>query len=124
MSVFNSLKKSLGFSVNDKKVILTDETDMDDVIIPEQSFYEIILIKPKTIDDMDYVHDQIVEENNPVIVDLSYFEEEGLDSFQMAGEKIKILRQNFNAESILLSHGAKNMIIISPSRVKLKVRND
>ena len=46
----------------------------DYVIIPEQSYYEIILIRPKTIDDINYVVDQVLEEKNPVIVDLSFLE--------------------------------------------------
>ena len=47
--------------------------DFDDVepIIPEQSFYEIVLIRPKTIDDINYVVDQVLEEKNPVLLDLS-----------------------------------------------------
>jgi SepF-like predicted cell division protein (DUF552 family) len=69
---------------------------------------------------MDYVFDQIVEENNPVIVDLGYFEEEGIDTFQMAGEKINILRQEHGAESILLCNTSeKNLIVITPSRINI-----
>lgn len=48
--------------------------DDDYVIIPEQSFYEIALIRPKSIDDVNYVVDQVVEEKNPVILDLSFLE--------------------------------------------------
>ena len=39
--------------------------DFDDVvIIPEQSYYEIVLIRPKSIDDINYVVDQVLGEKN------------------------------------------------------------
>lgn len=125
MTFIDTFKKSLGFSEKEKKPInphdfVTEMFDSEDYIEPEQPFYEIVLIRPRSLDDMDYVFDQIVEENNPVIVDLGYLEEEGIDAFQMAGEKIKILRQEYNAESILLCNTQdKNMIILAPSRIKI-----
>ena len=52
---------------------LSSHSYYDDVSIsPEQSFYEIMLIRPKTIDDINYVVDQVLEESNPVILDLSF----------------------------------------------------
>jgi len=122
MSLIGKFKESLGLKEkeheNSKDFI--DELLGDDVIEPVQAFYEIVLIRPQSMDDMDYVVDQVSEENNPVIVDLGYFEEEGLDAFQMAVEKIDILRQKHGAESILLCNAPdKNMIIISPPRINL-----
>ena len=43
---------------------LSSHSYYDDVSIsPEQSFYEIMLIRPKTIDDINYVVDQVLEES-------------------------------------------------------------
>lgn len=92
----------------------------DDVIIPEQSFYEIVLIRPKTIDDINYVVDQVIEEQNPVIVDLSFLEKESAPNFKLAGEKIKQMRARYGAQALLLSRTEeKNLIIISPKKVKV-----
>ncbi len=132
MSFTDNLKKSLGFEEGEFGSGYTfdnygeEEPFFEDFdpIIPEQSFYEIILIKPKSIDDMDYVFDQVVEENNPVIMDLSFIEKKGDNEFRQAGERLKVLRQQYNAEAILLSHSEdKNLIIITPARIKL-VRKD
>ncbi|MDR2967052.1 MAG: cell division protein SepF [Methanobacteriaceae archaeon] len=124
MSFLDKFRESLGFAKKEKKSIksndFVNEILDDDVIEPMQPFYEIILIRPESMDDMDYVSDQIIEENNPVIVDLGYFEEEGIDTFQMAGNKINILRQKHGAESILLCNSSdKNLIIISPQRINI-----
>ena len=71
---------------------LSSHSYYDDVSIsPEQSFYEIMLIRPKTIDDINYVVDQVLEESNPVILDLSFLEKESPANFKLAGEKIKVL---------------------------------
>ena len=95
--------------------------DFDDfVIVPEQSFYEIVLIRPKTIDDINYVVDQVIEEKNPVIVDLSFLEKESEPNFKLAGEKIKQMRARYGAQALLLSRTEdKNLIIISPKKVKV-----
>jgi len=126
MSFIDKFKESLGFSGKEKKPVMSNEfvnemlNDEDDYIDSIQPFYEIILIRPHSIDDMDYVSDQIIEGENPVIVDLGYLEQEGVDTFQMAGEKINFLRQNHDAESILLCNGSeKNLIIIAPSRINI-----
>ena len=67
---------------------LSSHSYYDDVSIsPEQSFYEIMLIRPKTIDDINYVVDQVLEESNPVILDLSFLEKESPANFKLAGEK-------------------------------------
>jgi len=123
MSFMDTLKKNLGFDEETREPVTNYSDDLlenDYYIEPEQAFYEIILIRPRTDDDMDYVFDQIVEENNPVIIDLGFLENEGPDAFQMAGEKIKILRKKHNAEAISICKGAeKNMVILTPSRIKM-----
>ena len=99
--------------------------DYDDyVITPEQSYYEIVLIRPKSIDDVNYVIDQILEEKNPVILDLAFLERESPANFRLAGEKIKQLRQRYGAQALLLSRSEeRNLIIISPKKVKLINKN-
>ena len=95
--------------------------DFDDyVIIPEQSFYELVLIRPKTIDDINYVVDQVVEEKNPVILDLSFLEKESAPNYKLAGDKIKQMRARYGAQAVLLSKTEdKHLIIISPKKVKV-----
>lgn len=139
MSFTDNLKKSLGFEEDyghsfgapapsygvpeyglDISGEFGDEYLDDFTISPEQPFYEIILIKPKSMDDMDYVFDQIVEETNPVILDLSFLQKKGINEYRQAGERLKILREQYKAEAILLSQSNdKNLIIITPKRVKL-----
>ena len=95
--------------------------DYDDyVIVPEQSFYEIVLIRPKTLDDINYMVDQIIEEKNPVILDLSFLEKESPANFKLAGDKIKQMRSRYDAQALLLARSEdKNLIILSPKKVKL-----
>ena len=96
--------------------------DFDDVepIIPEQPYYEIVLIRPRTIDDINYVVDQVMEEKNPVILDLSFLESESPANFKLAGDKIKQMRARYGAQALLLSRTSeKNLIILSPKKVKL-----
>ena len=95
--------------------------DFDDyVITPEQSYYEIVLIRPKTIDDINYIVDQVIEEKNPVIVDLSFLERESIPNFRLAGDKIKQMRTRYGAQALLLSRTEeKNLIIITPNKVKV-----
>jgi SepF-like predicted cell division protein (DUF552 family) len=128
MSFTDTLKRSLGFEEN----ISTKKSNNfggnaqrnyynDDVTIsPEQSFYEIVLIRPKSLDDMNYVVDQVVEENNPVILDLSFIEKKGKREFRMAGNKLKYIREHHGAEAFLLAQCKnKNLIIVAPRRVSL-----
>lgn len=92
----------------------------DDVISPEQSFYEIVLIRPKTIDDVNYIVDQVIEENNPVIIDLSFLEKESPANFKLTGDKIKQMRAHYGAQALLLSRSSeKNLIIVVPKRVAI-----
>lgn len=91
-----------------------------EVITPEQSFYEIVLIRPKTIDDINYVVDQVLEENNPVILDLSFLERESAANFKLAGEKIKQMRARYGVQALLLARtDDKDLIIVSPKKVKV-----
>lgn len=94
--------------------------DEYEVITPEQSFYEIVLIRPKTIDDINYVVDQVLEENNPVILDLSFLERESAANFKLAGEKIKQMRTRYGVQALLLARtDDKDLIIVSPKKVKV-----
>ena len=90
------------------------------MIEPEQSYYEIVLIRPKTIDDINYIVDQVIEERNPVIVDLSFLEKESVPNFRLAGDKIKQMRSRYGAQALLLSRSEeKNLIIITPKKVQV-----
>ena len=90
------------------------------VITPEQSYYEIVLIRPKTIDDINYVVDQVIEEKNPVILDLSFLEKESAPNFKLAGDKINQMRARYGVQALLLSRSEdKNLIIIAPKKVKV-----
>ncbi len=94
--------------------------DEFEVITPEQSFYEIVLIRPKTIDDINYVIDQVLEEKNPVILDLSFLERESAANFKLAGEKIKQMRTRFGVQALLLARTEdKDLILVAPDKVKV-----
>ncbi len=99
---------------------MDDYVDDDYVIIPEQSFYEIVLIRPKTIDDINYMVDQVLEENNPVILDLSFLERESAANFKLAGDKINQMRSRYGVQALLLAKtDDKELIIVSPKKVKV-----
>jgi len=129
MSFTDTLKRSLGFEESldnknnnkwDNRYRGTYSPDNDYTISPEQSFYEIILIRPKSTDDMDYVVDQVVEESNPVILDLSFLERKSKRDFRMAGSKLKYIRESYGAQAFLLAQCKnKNLILVSPKRVNL-----
>ena len=94
--------------------------DEFEVITPEQSFYEIVLIRPKTIDDINYVVDQVLEVKNPVILDLSFLERESPANFKLAGDKIKMMRSKYGAQALLLARTEdRDLIIVSPKKVKI-----
>lgn len=94
--------------------------DEYEVITPEQSFYEIVLIRPKTIDDINYVVDQVLEEKNPVILDLSFLEKESAANFKLAGDKIKQMREIYGVQALLLARtDDKDLIIVSPTKVRV-----
>ena len=78
------------------------------------------MIRPRTIDDINYVVDQVLEEKNPVILDLSFLENESPANFKLAGDKIKQMRSRYGAQALLLSRTSeKNLIVLSPKKVKL-----
>ena len=106
-------------AVNEAPVYESYEYDVE-VITPDQPFYEIVLIRPKSLDDINYVVDQIIEEKNPVILDLSFLEKESPANFKLAGDKIKRMRADYDAQALLLARSEdKNLIILSPSKVKV-----
>lgn len=118
MSFLSSLKENLGFR---GQTSYTEDYQEYYTISPQQEYYEIILIRPKTLEDMDYVYDQIVEEKNPVIIDLGFLHRKGRITFNAAGERVKELRDKYECESILLSQeSGKYLFILSPKRVKLQ----
>lgn len=103
-----------------RTALVSNDFDDDFVITPEQSFYEIVLIRPKTLDDINYMVDQILEEKNPIIVDLSFLEKESEANFKLAGDKIRQMRTMYGAQALLLTRSEdKNLIILSPRKVKL-----
>ena len=102
------------------KAVPVYEDPDDFVSIPEQSCYEIVLIRPKSIDDINYVVDQVIEEQNPVILDLSFLEKESAANFKLAGDKINQMRERYGAQALLLARSdEKNLIIVSPRKVKV-----
>lgn len=135
MSFSDALKKSLGFEeeLEDPQVrnnlssngMGHNDFGVDDVSIsPEQDFYEIKLIRPKTIDDINYVVDQVLGENNPVIMDLAFLEKESPSNFRLAGEKIKSMRNEYGAAAVLLARSEdKHLIIVTPRKISL-IRKD
>lgn len=97
-----------------------EDYDEYEVITPEQSFYEVILIRPKTIDDINYVVDQVLEEKNPVILDLSFLERESAANFKLAGDKIKQMRTQYGVQALLLARtDDKELIIVAPKKVRI-----
>ena len=113
---------SLNFGMsNNNAPDLSSDSYYDGVSIsPEQSFYEIMLIRPRTIDDINYVVDQIIEKSNPVILDLSFLEKESPANFKLAGDKIKQMRSDYGAQALLLAHcNDKNLVIVAPKGVSL-----
>ena len=118
MSLINKLKENLGFNEHSR---FDNQSSENYTITPQQEYYEIILMKPKTLEDMDYIHDQLIEENNPVIIDLGFLHRKGRITFNAAAERIKELRDKYECESILLSQDSgKYQFILSPKRVKLR----
>lgn len=112
-NIMDSLKKNLGLEETRQK------EDQETIIIPEQSFYEIILTKVNNLDDFIDALQQIEEEKNPIIMDLTNFEKNVPEDFQVAGEKLKAFRDSTGGEAILLCKNGKNVIIVTPPEIKL-----
>lgn len=111
--VINFLKETIGLEEEEK------EEETETIIVPEHSFYEIILMKAKHLEEVDDALSQIIQERNPVILDLTHLKTESLEDFKTAGEKIKKLRETEKAEAILLCKNEKDIIIITPPEIKL-----
>lgn len=110
--IMDSLKKNLGLEESKQE-------EQETIIIPEQSFYEIILSKVNNLDDFIGALQQIEEEKNPIIMDLTNFEKNVPEDFAMAGEKLKVFRDTTGGEAILLCKNGKNVIIVTPPEIKL-----
>jgi SepF-like predicted cell division protein (DUF552 family) len=107
------VKKNLGMEEE-----RSAEEDKEPIIVPEHSFYEIILMKANDIPDIEDALNQIKEEKNPIILDMSFIEESP-DVFKLVGEKLKEFRDTVGGEAILLCKNGKNVVIITPPEIKL-----
>jgi SepF-like predicted cell division protein (DUF552 family) len=107
------VKKNLGMEEE-----RSAEEDKEPIIVPEHSFYEIILMKANNIPDIEDALNQIKEEKNPIILDMSFIEESP-DVFKLVGEKLKEFRDTVGGEAILLCKNGKNVVIITPPEIKL-----
>lgn len=112
--VMDYLKKNLGLEEQSR-----EKEEQETIIIPEQTFYEIILSKINNLDDFLEALRQIEEEKNPIIMDLSNFEKDVPEDFKMAGEKLKAFREKTGGEAILLCRNDKNVMIVTPPEIKL-----
>ena len=92
--VMDYIKKNLGLEEESE-----DEEEKETIIVPEHSFYEIILMKAQGIPDMGFI------ENNP-------------EESKQVGEKLKEFRDNVGGEAILLCKQG-NVVIITPPEIKL-----
>lgn len=111
--IMDSLKKNLGIEESKSK------EDQETIIVPEHSFYEIILMKIYNLDDFIEALRQIEEDKSPIIMDLTNFEKNVPEDFSVAGEKLKTFRDNTGGEAILLCKDDKNVIIVTPPEIKL-----
>ena len=76
-------------------------------------------MKVHNLDEFDYALGQVLEEKNPIIMDISILEKNSLDDFKLAGEKLKAFRGNNGGEAILLCKNGRNIIIVTPAEIKL-----
>lgn len=110
--VMDYIKKNLG---------LEEEREMEEeketIIVPEHSFYEIILMKAQGIPDIEDALKQITEEKNPIILDMGFIEHNPEES-KLVGEKLKEFRDTVGGEAILLCKQG-NVVIITPPEIKL-----
>ena len=111
--VMDMIKKNLGMEEERQS-----EEDKEPIIVPEHSFYEIVLMKANSIPDVEDALSQIKEEKSPIILDMSFIDE-NVDDFKIVGEKLKEFRDNVGGEAILLCKNGKNIVIITPPEIKL-----
>jgi len=112
--IMDYLKKNLGLEEEN-----TNKEEQETIIVPEHSFYEIILMKIQNLDDFVDALRLIPEEKTPVIMDLSNFERDTPEDFSTAGEKLKAFRDETGGQSKLLCKNGKNVIIVTPPEIKL-----
>jgi len=111
--IMDYIKKNLGMEEEKE-----DEEDKEPVIVPEHSFYEIILMKASDIPDVEDALNQIKEGKNPIILNMKFIEDNP-DDFKLVGEKLKEFRETVGGEAILLCKNGKNVVIITPPEIKL-----
>lgn len=114
--ILDFIKKNLGLEEEEG---IVEKEEPETIIIPEHTRYEIILMKAKDIDDIEYAMAQIADEKNPIIIDMSYLEKDNPKDFRLAAEKLKSIRENMGGEVILLCKNGKNVIIATPPEIKL-----
>lgn len=107
------IKKNLGLE-EEKEM----EEEKETIIVPEHSFYEIILMKAQGIHDIEDALNQITEEKNPIIMDMGYIDDNP-EEFKLVGEKLKNFRETIGGEAILLCKNGKTVVIITPPEIKL-----
>jgi len=111
--IMDYLKKNLGLEEEE------GNDDQETIIVPEHSFYEIVLMKAHNLDEFDYALAQVLEEKNPIIMDISILKKNSTEDFKLAGEKLKAFRDNHGGEAILLCKNGRNIIIVTPAEIKL-----
>lgn len=111
--VMDYIKKNLGLDNGSE-----EEEEKETIIVPEHSFYEIILMKAQGIHDIEDALNQIKEEKNPIILDMGYIDNDP-EEFKLVGEKLKNFRETVGGEAILLCKSGKNVVIITPPEIKL-----
>jgi len=107
------IKKNLGMEEEKE-----EEEDKEPVIVPEHSFYEIVLMKASAIPDVEDALNQIKEEKNPIILNMNFMRDSP-NNFKLVGEKLKEFRETVGGEAILLCKNGKNVVIITPPEIKL-----
>jgi SepF-like predicted cell division protein (DUF552 family) len=112
--VMDLIKKNLGLE-EERRV---EEEEKETIIVPEHSFYEIILMKAQGIPDIEDALKQIIEEKNPIILDMGFIDDNP-DEFKHVGAKLKEFRDTVGGEAILLCKNGKNVVIITPPEIKL-----
>jgi len=107
------LKKNLGLEEDEEK------EEQETIIVPEHSFYEIILMKVQNLDEFDFAIGQALEQKNPIIMDISFLQKDSPEDIKLAGEKLKSFRNDNGGEAILLCENGRNIIIVTPPEIKL-----